>query len=240
MLLHYTFYSRLMGNKRKLLDTNQCAAPLHSIASLWYNYIHNMLCYGHGGNDMKDMWRRLPLKKKIVVLLTLLCIGLTIGYLPEPYPHVLTKEEIKEAESVSRSQTEVLAPNVSLIDQAGHTVSMQFLYNKKPVLLYFWMSWSDMAAKELPVLDDMYRQQGRDVYFVIVCLDRGDAARQRIESGWSYDMPLYFASMETAGTYNVYEVPRWIMIDRGGTIREKRTGSLDQQQLEYALARSLK
>lgn len=86
MLLHYTFYSRLMGNKRKLLDTNQCAAPLHSIASLWYNYIHNMLCYGHGGNDMKDMWRRLPLKKKIVVLLTLLCIGLTIGYLPEPYP----------------------------------------------------------------------------------------------------------------------------------------------------------
>lgn len=126
---------------------------------------------------MKDMWRRLPLKKKIVVLLTLLCIGLTIGYLPEPYPHVLTKEEIKEAESVSRSQTEVLAPNVSLIDQAGHTVSMQSLYNKKPVLLYFWMSWSDMAAKELPVLDDMYRQQGRDVYFVIVCLDRGDAAR---------------------------------------------------------------
>ena len=77
---------------------------------------------------MKDMWRRLPLKKKIVVLLTLLCIGLTIGYLPEPYPHVLTKEEIKEAESVSRSQTEVLAPNVSLIDQAGHTVSMQSLY----------------------------------------------------------------------------------------------------------------
>ncbi|WP_158570614.1 TlpA disulfide reductase family protein [Megasphaera sp. AM44-1BH] len=189
---------------------------------------------------MKDMWRRLPLKKKIVVLLTLLCIGLTIGYLPEPYPHVLTKEEIKEAESVSRSQTEVLAPNVSLIDQAGHTVSMQSLYNKKPVLLYFWMSWSDMAAKELPVLDDMYRQQGRNVYFVIVCLDRGDAARQRIESGWSYDMPLYFASMETAGTYNVYEVPQWIMIDRGGTIREKRTGSLDQQQLEYALARSLK
>ena len=95
---------------------------------------------------MKDMWRRLPLKKKIVVLLTLLCIGLTIGYLPEPYPHVLTKEEIKEAESVSRSQTEVLAPNVSLIDQAGHTVSMQSLYNKKPVLLYFWMSWSDMAG----------------------------------------------------------------------------------------------
>jgi len=189
---------------------------------------------------MKDMWRRLPLKKKIVVLLTLLCIGLTIGYLPEPSPHVLTKEEIKEAESVSRSQIEVLAPNVSLIDQAGHTVSMQSLYNKKPVLLYFWMSWSDMAAKELPVLDDMYRQQGRDVYFVIVCLDRGDAARQRIESGWSYDMPLYFASMETAGTYNVYEVPQWIMIDRGGTIREKRTGSLDQQQLEYALARSLK
>jgi hypothetical protein len=46
--------------------------------------------------------------------------------------------------------------------------------------------------------------------------------------------------METAGTYNVYEVPQWIMIDRGGTIREKRTGSLDQQQLEYALARSLK
>ena len=212
----------------------------HFILLLLYGTITYIICYGHGGNDMKDMWRRLPLKKKIVVLLTLLCIGLTIGYLPEPYPHVLTKEEIKEAESVSRSQTEVLAPNVSLIDQAGHTVSMQSLYNKKPVLLYFWMSWSDMAAKELPVLDDMYRQQGRDVYFVIVCLDRGDAARQRIESGWSYDMPLYFASMETAGTYNVYEVPQWIMIDRGGTIREKRTGSLDHQQLEYALARSLK
>ena len=212
----------------------------HFILLLLYGTITYIICYGHGGNDMKDMWRRLPLKKKIVVLLTLLCIGLTIVYLPEPYPHVLTKEEIKEAESVSRSQTEVLAPNVSLIDQAGHTVSMQSLYNKKPVLLYFWMSWSDMAAKELPVLDDMYRQQGRDVYFVIVCLDRGDAARQRIESGWSYDMPLYFASMETAGTYNVYEVPQWIMIDRGGTIREKRTGSLDQQQLEYALARSLK
>ena len=212
----------------------------HFILLLLYGTITYIICYGHGGNDMKDMWRRLPLKKKIVVLLTLLCIGLTIGYLPEPYPHVLTKEEIKEAESVSRSQTEVLAPNVSLIDQAGHTVSMQSLYNKKPVLLYFWMSWSDMAAKELPVLDDMYRQQGRDVYFVIVCLDRGDAARQRIESGWCYDMPLYFASMETAGTYNVYEVPQWIMIDRGGTIQEKRTGSLDQQQLEYALARSLK
>lgn len=189
---------------------------------------------------MKDMWRKLPLRKKVVVLLTLLCIGLTIGYLPEPYPHVLTKEEIKEAEAVSRSQTEVLAHNVSLTDQAGHSVSIQSLYNKKPVFLYFWMSWSDMAAKELPVLDEMYREQGREVYFVVVCLDRGEAARQQIESAWPYDMPLYFVSMETAGIYNVYEVPQWFMIGRGGTILDKHAGSLDRKQLAYSLARSLK
>ena len=189
---------------------------------------------------MKDMWRKLPLRKKVVVLLTLLCIGLTIGYLPEPYPHVLTKEEIKEAEAVSRSQTEVLAHNVSLTDQAGHSVSIQSLYNKKPVFLYFWMSWSDMAAKELPVLAEMYREQGREVYFVVVCLDRGEAARQQIESAWPYDMPLYFASMETAGIYNVYEVPQWFMIGRGGTILDKHAGSLDRKQLAYSLARSLK
>lgn len=184
---------------------------------------------------MKEAFTALPRKKKIVLFLVLLCLGITVGYLPEPWPYVTTPADIKEAKAVSRSRTETLAHDILMTDRGGDLIQLKTLYNKKPVLLYFWMDWSGSAQKDFPLLEEMYRTYGRDIYFVPVCLHRDANAMHDLSNRWPYDMPVYTAGFKAANECNVYEVPMAIMIMRGGTILDTHKGQLERRWLSYTL-----
>ena len=133
------------------------------------------------------------------------------------------------------AQLEQLARNIPLVTADGQTVALRKLYNEKPVFVYFWLTWSDTAQAELPILEDLYKTYGHDVDFLIVCLDRDAHTRQKIAADWSYTMPLYFASMDSADTYNVYSVPMYYVIHQGGKILDIHKGGFNTRRLSYSL-----
>ena len=184
---------------------------------------------------VRDWFNQLPARKKGVVVTALLCVLITIGYVPQRNPYVLQPSDFKEAQAAARPELEQLARNIPLVTADGPTVALRKLYNEKPVFVYFWLTWSDTAQAELPILEDLYKTYGHDVDFLIVCLDRDAHTRQKIAADWSYTMPLYFASMDSADTYNVYSVPMYYVIHQGGKILDIHKGGFNTRRLSYSL-----
>ena len=68
--------------------------------------------------------------------------------------------------SAIASQVGSTAPDFSLSDLTGKPVSLQ-QFKGKVVLLDFWAPWCDLCREELPKLEALYKQRGKDGFEII-------------------------------------------------------------------------
>ena len=186
---------------------------------------------------IRSWFLALPRKKKILTILVAICIVIGVTYWPERYPYVLTKDDFKEADAVSQREVEVLAKIAAVMTVDGETRSLRQLYNEKPVVLGFWASWSTLSQQQLGIMNDLYKTYGRDVYFVMACIDRKDL--ETIGPHWPYDMPFYSVSHGVLDDYNVYDVPMVYVIERYGKIYESCKDVVPEQKMAYMIERAL-
>ncbi len=137
------------------------------------------------------------------------------------------------------------APPFTLTSFDGAPVSLQALRGQV-VVLNFWASWCYPACyEEAPVLEagwNKYRQRGLVVVGVDI-QDTEQAARRFIaQFGLTFPNapdPKGKVSID----YGVYGVPETFLIDRRGTIRDKKVGALTEdyfrQKVEPLLAETL-
>ncbi len=183
-----------------------------------------------------------PLQSPEAVLVSVLaavCVILIGCFWPGKDPAIAEKEDEAAAEEAMVQDVEILAPDCLMQTIDGRHMTMRELYNRKPVCLVFWMPWSDASKAMLPAWEDMYRQYGRDVYFVILSLGSTVKEAQALYHSSPYTMPFYTGDIAIAGEYNVYEVPQCIMIARGGAMRERHTGSMNRRDMEYMIVQAM-
>ncbi len=144
------------------------------------------------------------------------------------------------AKEARRADVEVMTPNVRLERADGTAAELRDLYNEKPVLLVFWMPWSDDSKRQLEEAASLYEEYGRDMHLIMAVLgsDAGEARAYYEEKG--YPMPFYTGEISAAGDLNVYEVPQLLVIRRGGAVSARRKGFVPARDLAYLLARSRK
>lgn len=176
------------------------------------------------------------MKKRILAVLALLCLVLMAAYWPGKEKDAFGTADIKAAEEVSRSETEVLAANIQLTAVNGQRTTLQNLYNQKPVCLFFWAPWNGESQKELAALQAVYPQYRQKIQFVPVVLEGDQDQAQAFYQQTACPLPLYMVSPEAADDENVSSLPHLFFICRGGRISEQTTEILTEKQLEYALA----
>lgn len=149
-------------------------------------------------------------------------------------PEIRNSEKGKEmAESLKyfkQSKVGSTAPNFSLQDSNGNTISLDDFKSKQYVLIDFWASWCGPCREELPYIKELYKkyhQQG----FEIISVAKDDKpdlwkeaiAKEKIES-WRH----IFISKDNQNIikdYNVYGIPHKVLIDKNGIIIGKWKGS---------------
>jgi peroxiredoxin len=117
------------------------------------------------------------------------------------------------------------APDFSLSDLAGKPVSLQ-QFKGKVILLDFWAPWCDQCRAELPKLDDLYKQHGKDGFEIIgIGIDTSESQ----VTEFLQKIPITFTILidkknNVRKAYHFRTLPTTFIIGRDGVIRYVHLG----------------
>lgn len=142
------------------------------------------------------------------------------------------EEETTEAEKVP-------APDFTVIDAEGNEVKLSDMVGK-PVVVNFWASWCGPCKMEMPEFEEIYKELGDEVHFMMVNLTDGwqetkEKAENFIEEQ-GYTFPVYYDTMsEGAMNYGVSSIPATYFIDAEGNAIAQARGAIDGETVKIGI-----
>ena len=134
------------------------------------------------------------------------------------------------------------APDFSVADSDGNSVKLSdILKNGKPVVLNFWASWCPPCRGEMPEFEQVFKERGSEVQFMMVNLTDGQRETKEIAmqyvSAQGFTFPVYFdLNQEGSAAYISRYIPATYFIDKDGYIVSSREGQIDKAFLLNGIA----
>ena len=127
------------------------------------------------------------------------------------------------------------APDFTVYDREGNTVRLSDFLGK-PVVLNFWASWCGPCKMEMPDFEEIYREYGEDIQFVMVNLTDGDRETMKTATTFldnsGYTFPVYYdKDTDAALTYQVYGIPVTYFINAEGHLIAQGSSALDAETI---------
>ena len=134
-----------------------------------------------------------------------------------------------------------MAPNFTLTDLQGRTVSLLSLRGR-PVVINFFASWCPPCKMETPDLVNMYQQYGEKVQFLAVNMAPDDTLSRVQEYVRAFGVP-YPVLLDSSGaveaTYGVIDIPTSFFIDSKGVIMSRVVGFMPPVMMRAKVAQLL-
>jgi len=126
------------------------------------------------------------------------------------------------------------APDFTVVDSNGGNVKLSDMKGK-PVVINFWASWCPPCRNEMPDFEEVFREMGAGVQFMMVNLIGGGETREKADAfierqGFTFPV-FYDMTGEAAGQYNVRAIPMTIFVDAEGNVTGSSTGMLNKASL---------
>lgn len=153
------------------------------------------------------------------------------------------KEQSKKAEENkknSQDANKAKAPDFTLVDQYGKTHKLSD-YKGKVVFLNFWATWCPPCRSELPNIEDIYKEYGKDNNNVIILgvtapnLGREGSKQDIIDfmNKNSYTFPVMFDNNgDIMNEYSIQAFPTTFIIDKEGNVKEYVPGAMEKSTME--------
>lgn len=125
------------------------------------------------------------------------------------------------------------APNFSLKDQYGINHSLNN-YKNKTVLLVFWGSFCNPCREELPAIEKLYKEYGKnekDIVILGMNREEENKVKQFLKDN-NYTFPTTISKNKRIITdYSVEAVPTFILINSNKEIVNRHTGLLQEEEI---------
>ena len=176
----------------------------------------------------------MTVKNRVLLGLALICGVLSLCFWPEREEDAFSSDVFRQAEEVTAAETEMMAPD-EVLQSAKGDVHLQALYNKRPVCLFFWASWSSGSLRQLEVLESLYSQYGQDIYFLAIPVGPDTEHSRTYYQGSGGSLSLYEGNRQMLKDYGIHQVPQLVLIRRGGQMLRPFSDVLTARQLAYEL-----
>ena len=126
-----------------------------------------------------------------------------------------------------------MPPRTDLLDLKGQKVSLPGDFKGQVGLLHFWASWCPYCRKEFMAIESLFQQyknKGFRPYSINVGENTVAVEAYLVNLKVSYSIPLD-ADSSTARRYGITGIPTTLIVDRGGLIRFKILGEINQEGL---------
>ena len=166
----------------------------------------------------------------IFIISTLLILTLT---------SCTAKNTANNAEDQTTENMENKMPDFTVYTSDGKAVT---LYEKlsKPVVVNFWATWCPPCQSEMPAFDELFKEYGSDIEFMMIDLTDGqrdtpDSVKAFLEEK-GYSFPVYYdTEMNAATTYGVSSIPMTLFIDQDGNLISYKVGAISEDELKAQL-----
>lgn len=174
----------------------------------------------------------------IILLLFAVILGVAVvGY------NKLSRQYSPEISGVETSHPEQaeIAPDFIVTSTNGERVKLSD-YKGKPVVINFWATWCPPCKAELPYFEQMYKEYGGDVEFMMINLTDGQEETQDVVNTFiedaGYTFPVYFDTEYSAAmAYSTYSIPVTVFVNRDGEIVYKKVGMIQEDMLKAFVER---
>ena len=144
-------------------------------------------------------------------------------------------EQEKDSANNTQTQEEVKALDFQVEDADGNTVKLSDYYDK-PIVMNFWATWCGPCKSELPAFDDLYKEYGEEVHFLMINLT--DGSRETVEGVKEfldengYEFPVYFDTESIAAyVYGAYSIPLSVFVDESQNVVGYQVGAMDKDTI---------
>lgn len=137
----------------------------------------------------------------------------------------------------------VTLPNINLIDQYGKEHNLED-YKGKVVAINFWVSWCKDCKREMPDVQELYREYGENSKELIILgvvspksemypnnkdrVDKQSLLKYINENNYTFPS-LFDETGEIYKAYEVVEYPSTFIIDRNGHLKAYIKGAVDKE-----------
>ena len=131
------------------------------------------------------------------------------------------------------------APDFTVYDMDGNPVKLSDYFGK-PIVLNFWASWCGPCRMEMPYFEEVYKEIGDQVQFLMV--NSTDGSSETVETASTfvaeqgYTFPVFYdTGFEASMNYQAFSLPTTYFISAEGELIAKATGSIDKETLLYGV-----
>lgn len=167
---------------------------------------------------------------------------------PTEYSQEITDEDTKEdvnkeepsEESTENEENKIPAIDFTLVDQYGETHTLSD-YKGKVVFLNFWATWCPPCRMEMPDIEEVYKERGKNAEDVIILGVSGpnlgrEGSKEEIieflkEEGYTYPV-VFDETGDIMATYSIQSLPTTFIIDRDGNIVDYVLGAMSKETME--------
>lgn len=144
-------------------------------------------------------------------------------------------EDQGSSTSSSSVQEPPAAPDFLIEDWDGNEFTLAD-FAGKPVVLNFWATWCGFCKQEMPDFNELYKEMGEDVHFIMLNATDGvretkEIAKDFIEKK-GYEFPVYFDNgLEASMDYGANALPMTVFLDSQGRAIAIGRGALDRESI---------
>ena len=186
-------------------------------------------------------------KKKLIIGLlafviiiagaSLLYSRLSKDFTPDAIVEDESQGQVSE-EGEEQEQELQMAPDFTVYDTDGNPVSLSDYFGK-PIVLNFWASWCGPCKAEMPDFEEVYKERGEEIQFLMVNCTGGreteKSAREFIaDSGYTFPV-FYDLDLDASMTYGTNSIPVTFFIDADGHLIAYAQGTTSADVLEQGI-----